>query len=80
MVRTTVELDEDIYKKLVEESIEKYGTARHISKLINQKLRTIETGRKDKMIKLPSIKLGKKIDWKFVEKVVEKEATKIWKE
>jgi hypothetical protein len=28
--------------------------------------------RKIKKVKLPEIKLGKKIDWKFVEKVLEK--------
>ncbi|MDG6995176.1 MAG: hypothetical protein JRN52_04560 [Nitrososphaerota archaeon] len=33
--RTTVVLEDDSYKKLVEESIKRYGTARAISKVID---------------------------------------------
>ncbi len=36
--RTTVLLDKKIYKELVDESITKYGDAKHISKVINDRL------------------------------------------
>jgi len=37
--RTTVLLDEDIYEKLVKESLARYGTAKSISKVLNEMLR-----------------------------------------
>lgn len=37
--RTTILLDESIYEKLVKESLTKYGTARAISKVINELLK-----------------------------------------
>ena len=44
--RTTILLDESIYEKLVKESLTKYGTARAISKVINELLkRKIESNR-----------------------------------
>ncbi len=39
MVKTTINLEDDIYKKLVKEAVEKYGTTRTLSKLINAKLK-----------------------------------------
>ena len=37
--RTTILLDEAIYEKLVKESLTKYGTARAISKVLNELLK-----------------------------------------
>ncbi len=39
MVKTTINLEDEIYKKLVKEAVEKYGTTRTLSKLINAKLK-----------------------------------------
>jgi len=39
MVKTTINLEDELYKKLVKEAVEKYGKARSFSKLINEKLR-----------------------------------------
>ena len=39
MVKTTVILDDELYKQLVKEALEKYGTTRKLSFLINQKLK-----------------------------------------
>lgn len=38
MVKTTINLDEEIYAEIVKESIEKYGSTKNISKIINQRL------------------------------------------
>ena len=38
MVKTTINLDEEIYAEIVKESIEKYGSTKNISKIINQHL------------------------------------------
>jgi len=38
MVKTTINLDDDIYAEIVKESIEKYGSTKNISKIINQRL------------------------------------------
>jgi len=37
--RTTILLEEDIYKKLIEESLRKYGTTRAVSKVLNELLK-----------------------------------------
>jgi hypothetical protein len=44
MVKTTINLDDDLYKKLVEESIRRFGSTKKISFLINEKIRKAETG------------------------------------
>ncbi|RLE92360.1 MAG: hypothetical protein DRN04_10455 [Thermoprotei archaeon] len=37
--RTTVILEDDIYEKLIQESIRRYGTAKALSKVLNELLR-----------------------------------------
>ncbi len=39
MVKTTINLDDEIYAEIVKESIEKYGSTKNISRIINQRLR-----------------------------------------
>ncbi len=46
MVKTTINLRDDIYKKLVKEAIEKYGNTKNISKLVNEKLARAASGSK----------------------------------
>jgi len=48
--KTTIILDDDIYVKLVNMSIRKYGSARHISKIINNLLRKVLEEKKDEDI------------------------------
>lgn len=82
MTRTTLNVENEIYKRLVEESLKKYGTTRNISKILNEKLRLAEQikVKQTRRVVLPTIKLKRKIDWKFVEKKVEKEMEDLWKE
>lgn len=49
--RTTVILDDDVYEKLVKESIRRYGTVRAISRVLNELLRDSLSGKKE-LIKL----------------------------
>lgn len=42
MVKTTINLEDELYKRLVKEAVEKYGKARSFSKLINEKLKVTE--------------------------------------
>jgi predicted CopG family antitoxin len=42
LVKTTVTLEDDLYKKLAREALEKYGRTRSLSKLINEKLKEEE--------------------------------------
>jgi len=37
--RTTIVFDDDVYKKLVDESIRRYGTAKALSKVVNEIVR-----------------------------------------
>lgn len=48
MVKTTINLDTEVYKELVNEAVEKYGTTKTLSKIINEKLRASSAGKKPK--------------------------------
>ncbi len=39
MVKTTINLDTEVYRTLVEEAVRRYGTTKRLSVLINEKLR-----------------------------------------
>jgi hypothetical protein len=65
MVKTTIDLDEEIYKKLIEESTKRFGSAKKISFLINEKLKKAET-----QLELPKSMIAEKTfglwkDWKI---------------
>ncbi len=49
--RTTIILDDDVYEMLVRESIRRYGTARALSRVINEILRDRLSGR-EKLVEL----------------------------
>ena len=80
MVKTTIILDDDLYKELVREALEKYGTTRKLSKLINEKLRMqMPPGGKEakrKKAKKLTIKLGRELSPEEIEKLAEEG----WKE
>ena len=38
LVKTTITLKDDLYKKLVKEAVDRYGRTRNLSRLINEKL------------------------------------------
>ncbi|HEW94048.1 hypothetical protein DRN84_01645 [Candidatus Geothermarchaeota archaeon] len=64
--RTTIILDDDVYKMLVKESIERYGTAKAISRVINELLREKLSGREDIIQLLYSKKIAK-VSWEEFE-------------
>ena len=49
--RTTILIDDEVYEELVKESLKRYGTAKAISKVLNDLLRDSLKGR-DKLLKL----------------------------
>ncbi|BES81850.1 hypothetical protein [Pyrodictium abyssi] len=55
--RTTVILEDDVYEKLVEESVKRYGTARAISRVLNELLREAFRARKELLELIYSEKL-----------------------
>jgi flagellar biosynthesis component FlhA len=57
--RTSVLLEEDVYKKLVEESLKRYGTVKALSKVLNELLRESIRGRADIMRLIRSEKVAK---------------------
>jgi metal-responsive CopG/Arc/MetJ family transcriptional regulator len=65
--RTTVMLEEDLYKKLVEESIRRYGSTRKISKVINELLRDAISGKKEITTLIRARKLAKVSSKEFEE-------------
>lgn len=60
MVKTTIILNDDIYKKLINESIERYGTSKKLSALINEKLENYDKSKKQGKLNL-TYKLGRKL-------------------
>ena len=43
MVKTTINLRDDIYKKLIREAVERFGNTKNLSRLINEKLEKVES-------------------------------------
>ncbi len=71
MVKTTIILEDDLYKELVREALEKYGTTRKLSKLINDKLRKTIYNEMEIEEKSLRVKLGKKLSPEEIEKIAE---------
>ncbi len=57
--RTTILLDEDIYRRLVEESLRKHGTTKAISKVVNELLKKALKNREEILDLLSSKKVAK---------------------
>ncbi|MBS7612030.1 hypothetical protein KEJ27_07510 [Candidatus Bathyarchaeota archaeon] len=57
--RTTILLDEDVYKRLAEESLKRYGTTKAISKVINDLLKTALKNQADILNLIFSEKIAK---------------------
>ena len=77
MVKTTIILKDEIYKQLVKEALEKYGSTRKLSLLINEKLESAL--RKEGTYKKKSwktIKLKRRLPPKEIKKLIEEG----WKE
>jgi len=41
-LKTTINLNDDLYKRLVKESVERYGNTKNLSRLINERLERAE--------------------------------------
>jgi len=65
--RTSIILDDDIYEKLVEESLKRYGTPRAISKVLNELLREHLSGRAELLRLIYSEKLARTTAREFLE-------------
>jgi len=65
--RTSVILDDDIYEKLVEESLKRYGTPRAISRVLNELLREHLSGRAELLRLIYSEKLARTTAREFEE-------------
>ena len=75
MVKTTVLIDDDLYKKLVDECVRRYGSTRKLSKLINEKIRLAykyeqiaDTEKKAKNVRL---RLGRDLSPEEIERLIE---------
>ncbi len=71
MVKTTIILDDELYKDLVQESIERYGSTRKLSLLINEKLRRGEGGPAGRGERL-TIELGRKLSSRELERAIDR--------
>jgi len=57
--RTTITLEDDIYKRLVEESLRRYKTTKAISKIVNELLRRTLKGEADTLKLIFSEKIAR---------------------
>jgi len=71
MVKTTVILEDELYRKLVQEALDRYGSTRKLSTLINQKLRDEGSGARKRRKERSTIKLGRRLSDDEVERAVE---------
>ena len=74
MVKTTVILDDDIYQELVKEAVEKYGSTKKLSKMINEKLRESiygKTSQEQRGWGEITVRLGKPLTPEDIEKLAE---------
>ncbi len=76
MVKTTIILEDQLYKALINEAIAEYGSTRKLSILINRKLREAGNAKKKVRTKKIRIKLG---HW-LREEELEKEIERGWDE
>ena len=65
--RTTVILEDDIYERLVKESIRRYGTARALSKVLNELLKESLSGESELIQLIYSEKLAEVSQEEFEE-------------
>lgn len=82
MVKTTVMLEDDLYRELVDESIKEYGSTRKLSLLINRRLRAGKKVGARSGLRIKPVRLGRRISEKEIEKAIEEgwsEAVR-WKE
>ncbi|MEM0202137.1 MAG: hypothetical protein QXR73_03080 [Candidatus Micrarchaeaceae archaeon] len=54
MVKTTVNIDTELYRELVKEAVDKYGTTKTLSRLINEKLKMAKSRGKENIVKKTS--------------------------
>ncbi len=71
MVKTTIMLEDKLYKELVDESIEEYGSTRKLSLLINKRLKASRTRVPRRKIDIKPIRLGRHITEKKIEKAID---------
>ena len=72
MVKTTIILDDQLYRQLVNEAVETYGSTRKLSLLINKKLMAAPLIRKRGGTKTLTIRLGRKLGEKELEEAIAK--------
>ena len=63
--RTTILLDEDVYKKIVEESLRRYGTTKALSEVVNQLIRKALRNESELMSLIFSDKIAKTTSKEF---------------
>lgn len=81
MVKTTVIIEDDLYKQLVQEALDRYGSTRKLSALINLKLKGGDVAR-TKAKDRSTVRVGRRLTEDEIERAVEqgwKEATK-WRQ
>lgn len=71
MVKTTVILEDELYRELVQEALDRYGSTRKLSALINQKLKGQGAGIGRRKVERSTIRLGRKLSQDEVERAVE---------
>ena len=69
MVKTTIILKDELYKQLVKEALEKYGTTKKLSLLINEKLEESVARKPKKM--WTTVKVKRRLTPRDIEKLIE---------
>ncbi len=71
MVKTTIMLEDKLYRELVEESVREYGSTRKLSLLINKRLNASKEKAPRKRLTLKVIDLGRNVTEKEIEDAID---------
>ncbi len=72
MVKTTVLLDDEVYRRLVKEAVERYGSTRKLSFLINEKLRGSRESASSAKRERLTVKIGRRLSERELEGMIER--------
>ena len=70
MVKTTVILEDEVYKSLVREALERYGSTRKLSLLINEKLKGNKVSATVVVERRRTVRLGRKLTEPELEQII----------
>ncbi len=71
MVKTTINLESEVYRELVSEAVKKYGTTKTLSRIINEKLKSAKKPTLDIVKKTAGVWKIKETGYEYTKRIRE---------